>query len=1112
MGVNTRPGEALSPLRPDENPPASATDYARAQQVLVDLRTAAPSYKEPARQKRSLLRSKRKKEALADTDTWTFTLHEIGRGPAHVFEGQAWESVEVVRGLLAMGGGESAEQLWQRSLHPDKKGIERLFSKTPASSLNSDVPCPWLDKAVQCGRLSAVGLLCGSGMTQQCLDAALEKALRTKKYDIAKALVSHGSQFPPDEALYTAAASPAPSGPDSVFLRLWLSAHSPPNHQTALVVIRKAVQSSPWNAAMGAALSMLLANIGVSASEAYDLLLVAIKAERLEAIAAVSLATQSHRGQFQGQALEATKLAAKMVNDSARYKTLAFLFSAGSRADTPELRDRLRCDANGGRLGHVQLLIKAGVPPYKPDADTLRWAVKNVRRDVFDVLLGGHIPPDAATAAVATLPRTASEGDKMHFVSSLAKKGASTAPLGRLLLKAVQDSHHHLVNLLLRLGATSSYKEDRNQNSLCIAAQRGDVPLVEKLCLARPTSEIASEALDLAFESLKHRAVDDLLRALSLLLAQGAGGAAIDVIVLKALSHPNSEEILRTLLPVVIRSTTAGKAVNIVIRQPGTETLELICNSTTVKSGELATALDHALYANTRIYEDEKALILSRTAKRHGYQDVLDRLMFNPARDTHPKADQIVDMLLANGASINAGGGHVLATAAASADPVRLEELLRARPNTSSLEKALEIAIISRRDPIRLSVARLILGASNSHIGQTAALLRVVGERGPNTQDRLLLVSLLLDNDASVDFENGRTLARIVKRDNELLLRTVMQRVPPPHQTTMTAAFETALGRPREIRLPLARILLSYGVSVHTRSTHLISATKSRGTALLELMLAHGNIDWKHGAPAFHYAAEHHCIPELDLLIRHGGMQHLAVDALSALVGKASLDNPDNISVATSLLRAGIPLPARNAALVSVCRRSSVTEPLPSAFISLLIQHGAESTAEEGLLFGRAANRAERTLLELLTTKPFDLGIAIKSIIGSVHSLQTVVNSFDFCVERSNQLGGSPLHQNSLVRLAINRFPDSRPLIARLLDIGCQPGKDIAWALEESEASSDVILELLSRTRLGKQRPTICFQWFAETEFYPQMNSAELISPSCFEQCAGQHAVVNLRS
>ncbi|KAK4443392.1 hypothetical protein QBC34DRAFT_386361 [Podospora aff. communis PSN243] len=430
---------------------------------------------------------------------------------------------------------------------------------------------------------------------------------------------------------------------------------------------------------MTQALSLLLANVDVSAKEAYELLLTAIRVERLKAMAAISAAMNQQHRPFQGGGLRATKLAVRMKSHLNRYKTLAFLLSAGATADTPELRDQLLLDAKCGRLSHVQLLIKAGVPSHKAEANVLQWAVEILNSNILDVLLEGHIPPDAASRAVASVPMAASEADKIRFVSALAQKGASSETLGPLLLRAVQDAHPRLTDLLLQLGATSEYRLDDSQNALCAAAKRGDVALMEKLCRANPTALVPSEALPLAFDGLASPSrLNDLLRALEILIVQGACGTAIDDTVLKALGHPGREKILATLLPAGILSSTAGQAVDFVIRQSGTESLlMLICDNATVTGETIQRALEHVFYSNPEVYDEKKASVLSGTANRHGYRDALDQLLVNPARDTHPKANQIADLLLADGANINFGDSHVLVAAATSADPSRVAELLR---------------------------------------------------------------------------------------------------------------------------------------------------------------------------------------------------------------------------------------------------------------------------------------------------------------------------------------------------------------------------------------------------------------------------------------------------
>ncbi|KAK3359102.1 hypothetical protein B0T25DRAFT_564148 [Lasiosphaeria hispida] len=264
--------------------------------------------------------------------------------------------------------------------------------------------------------------------------------------------------------------------------------------------------------------------------------------------------------------------------------------------------------------------------------------------------------------------------------------------------------HQHLTDDLLQLGTTSSYRDSSGGNALLIAATCGDVPLLGKLCSASSSGLVASEAIPLVFDVLKQGNQGDLLEALSLLISHGATGAHVEQTVLKAVEYTAFRKIIRTLLPTGISLAALGPVTRAVIKRRGNwGILALLCRRTMVLKEVLETALEDVLYL--RQYEETKALILSGIALKHQYNDVLDRLLAPPARDNHPRGQEIADMLLAHGTSINAGHGRVLA-AAAAADQEKFAKLVKMGPNPEALESALEAAMDLRPASARTNVVR----------------------------------------------------------------------------------------------------------------------------------------------------------------------------------------------------------------------------------------------------------------------------------------------------------------------------------------------------------------------------------------------------------------------
>ncbi|KAH6886983.1 hypothetical protein B0T10DRAFT_607797 [Thelonectria olida] len=1266
-------GERLASLSsPTETPSFehSPSDQAEARQLLIQVRTTDPAYKDVYQKKRYIFHTKQKKQSLANPDHWHFTQNEIGRALHLYFEDnrQTWRPIGIARALLDMATDNSATSLWELAQDHRSKWAIAIESKQPSMG----VPCPWLDLAVERRQLPTVVMLCRAGMDQSCSNLALVKALRLKAYDIAEELLRFHAELPLNEELYLAAlASPIP---DLDFIRLWLSAPSKPIRQHAINAMSTAAGTRSPTDEMKTALSTLLANVEVSPEEAYHLLNCAISAQNIEAMAAISLAIGGSWTCIKGQgAISAVAAAVQIADHSLRYRVLNFLLSAGAKADTTILRKQLFVDGKRDDMNNVRLLIGFGVSPHQAgyDTDLLSWTVANARMDVFHVIMEAEIPPHVASPVVDKIPHDASETDKVSIVMGLGRKGASGLPLSRLLLRAVQSSSDDLTRALVGLKASADFIDDEGANSLYVAVVRGDAALARLLCTTNPKPSVVSAAVRLTFDALMNNSVDTMLEILSLLAEHGASGDPVECTLIKAITTPVCLDVLAILLPTGLSLTAGGRAVGQAIKLAGTEALDLICATANVTTQSLETSLMEVIYGTH--YSSEKARILARMAQRQGYNTTLDWVLVNPKRKNHPCGEEIIDMLLSHGASVDVGGGVLLVDALEQGNKEALTKLLRRNPSTSSLTTALGAICNSHTKDQGFEFTRLLLGASESDIGQSRTLLQLVQEAHPDPPD-LVLVTLLLEHNASVDhangevlhlaakglllelaevllttkpsiatverafrtalhsldsprerlqmmelllssgvrldsvsqalveeieskptnqdaavllltygasvndnsglalvhavraglyehvqllsscqeglqeavasrafqtardaelehqqrsaiyelllshpidqneldaallaacttqeheptaallvrngatveFRNGQALVSIVEGEKASLLRTVLLgNGRPPSNDTMRAAFEAALRLSNPTRLSICQILIQQGVDAETRSTHLIDAIKKQDPDLLALMLDPDHIMWNVDQDSLKYAVSHGLAREVELLVEYSVPDQMVSTAFEGLVRSKCFTTSNEIKIATKLLSVGLDIELRNNALHRAISLSS--SELPAPFIKLLLEHDADPATHDGICFGQAAEKDNLDVFQELTARPFDLNLALRSLIIHLHSEVDLAKWIDVCIKQHRNTGASATNDDTLLRFLIERFPDGKTALARLLDQSYDPGLVFAgdeetgtseeitlviWALsKKGGATDDVIIELLSRGSLAK--------------------------------------------
>ncbi|KAK1831411.1 hypothetical protein QBC39DRAFT_407805 [Podospora conica] len=980
-------GRRFSPLQPDHASPPQIKDYFGARELLDHLRTIDPSYKPPKEQKRGFLTSKKKKDDLGDPSSWSFPNPELGRAVTFALRNNLPGADGIVAALLAMGAkqGATAELLWTSEQQQGQKTLPSLLKlirlQKPAST--TEEPCPWLQIAAELGSLALVHVLWRAGLSQKCLDNALAKAIHIgNNHRVEKELVALGANFPADPKFLATFMSSASSERALQATKLFLSTQIPPQHSTAIAAMKRAAKTIPTDNNLQETLSILLANVILAPLESYEVLLAAIDGQNLGAVATISHAIRHHWGHIaEAGGSEATRLAAQVDDLEIRFRLLNFLRLVGATPDTPELRERFLQDAKSGHLDHLNLLLLFGVSPATPtansDAGTLGWTVQSLNMVVFDLILATELTPQEASAALHHLPEHAPHDTKMKIIRSLAERGASPEELSHQLLVAVRNSERYLIEMLLGLGAAPVYRDRGGASALSIAAGLGNVPLVNSLCLNGAPPGILSEAMPHAVAGLCDRQ-NDLISVLRLLVSKGANGPcpSVDGTVLEVLDNPGpaTDEILKVLLPLGLGPVAAGGAAKTFARPAWTaNTLGLLCRFSTIPETALGSALQIVLGHES--INMEKARLLSGFVKAAGWRHIFDHLLVYFHGDEHSNGHQIVDFLLASGASIDAGEGCVLAAEASRGNLARLGEMMIRKPSQVTLGKTLK-ECLSLPPSTRANIIRLILGATTSDIGQGAVALRAVQD------EDLALLRIVMDL--------GHKYARF------------------PYKEALWDAIDH---------------LRDQAVSVFIH-------------------------------------------PQMN--------KELATSALEHLMSGRSLEDPRAVRIAASLLKA-VDSSAKDVALRKAFSAVTVSGAFPAGMIQLLVNQGGNACLQAGLLFRMASQKGDIAALRALAIPPFPLDSVVRAVIESADkgSARYVGEALKVCLAQATT---DRLEDNSLLKLALEKYPTSEEIVTVLLNNGCTASTDcgfldndgfvmlpFTWALN-NQVSDKVIVKLLSAT------------------------------------------------
>ncbi len=156
---------------------ASVIDRSHAHDMLVQIRTGHPRYKDPAAGFRGLLKSKEAKQKASDDQTWDFNEEELSRG-LH----QALDSgrVGVAEILLEKG----ADVNFRKEVTKHK--LQELRKKDVKS-----VPTNHIESAASTGNIDMVRLLASRGASSTNQTKALEMAVKRNLPGVVEALLPY---------------------------------------------------------------------------------------------------------------------------------------------------------------------------------------------------------------------------------------------------------------------------------------------------------------------------------------------------------------------------------------------------------------------------------------------------------------------------------------------------------------------------------------------------------------------------------------------------------------------------------------------------------------------------------------------------------------------------------------------------------------------------------------------------------------------------------------------------------------------------------------------------------------------------------------------------------
>ncbi|KAF2115621.1 ankyrin repeat-containing domain protein [Lophiotrema nucula] len=764
LDAGIQPVPVRQPCLPPPSQPAiiaSEEDHALARTLLVEQRRSDPDFKDPSKQLKRIFKSSKEKEKLQDTNTWEFSQDEIDRALSAVID-KPTTSPGLVQAFLALGAKVNYVET------PDEKKAKGSKKPNASARRRSTV----LQRAATQRRADSVSLLASSGADQTTLDEGLKAALATKDHSSIQELLRHGA----NPGAYPNALADAVRSGDQNLVRLLLRA--PKALQTEIIssCLPAAVQQK--SESIISLLTSFGANPNFNEASALKMAITFREYRLAVVLVAGPLALTEQSLQH---ALDA---ALKVPTAQQLYQFLQLLFGCGLSPTSPGLSGLLIAATKRNDTPLAQLLVEYGVSTNVNEAECLRNAISNSNWVLADTILDTSVTPAHASVALTVMPANAPRPERLRLIASLLQKGATGPPLGRWLLRAVEEGDTPLMDLLVNAGAPLG---SGNSTAIQAAVVRKDTSSLRKLLNGRPPPQALAQAFPLLRHGYSPR---ERLETVRLLLTHGAHGPEVNQALIDAVADTSASRDMALIEELVQRADVNfdfGKALQLAVIQANLRVIRLL------------------LHFKPSLQTTLSALPLA----------------FGPDRKRHTSTMQIVESLLANGIE-RASALQTLQIAIADG-PENLDVIQRLLTTDRGLlphafQTTIKLSNEQKKAPIMACLLKMGIDQPTLDEALVTETQHVVHGNGTS------ILRLLVQHGASVNFQDGKSLSMAATLRDAKLIDILLSGKERPSRATATHAFRTLFhGSENEPvsgnskgALYIAKQLLAIGVDQHT--------------------------------------------------------------------------------------------------------------------------------------------------------------------------------------------------------------------------------------------------------------------------------------------------------
>ena len=897
---------------------ASVIDRSHAHDILVRSRTGHPKYKDPSAGLGGLLKSKKYKQKASDDQNWVFNKEALESG-----------HVGVAEVLIDLGADVNFRTaVAKRKLHRnDVRSVPTNHIKIAASTSNIDM----------------VRLLASHGASSTNQAEALDTAVKQNLPGVEETLLKYDAD------------------PNSIGGTIFQSAITTQKPAIVKLLLRapKGVSQSLLNACLPTAVEQgqveivsLLVLYGADVNDDHALALrKAVQSQRGDLLLATMKGNPS--SQSVSLAFEDAFLPNSPIGIEDKYLLLDILLCGGANGN-PVAEVLIRV-VRAGHCGIARMLIAHGASLDFKRAAALKQAViaQNVR--MLNTLSLGRISSACATDVFTEIPQPFVERQTKNLMSPLISKGAKGIPLDKALVSAVQQKLEDVTVLLLDHKASADYNDAQ---ALQIAATAGDIDTVILiLSKGKPQPQSMRYVLPLIPPGPPRLRYDMTKSIIDAASPAGIPTPLLDVALMEAVDTQSLQIDLDLVNLVIVAGADVnclgGKSFQTAAKRGSIELLELL-----VRSAPQPSSLSSAVPVAMRLADSALRMRFMVTLLDHGAHGPAVAQTLTEAIGEKPLDEDLV-LYLVKKANVDHHQGQALCNAVKCANKKIVASVIDlGHPNHQSRLAALSIVLEPATED-RLAKLDLLLRAGIDQEGLDKALVQEISNE---SNSEIKVIEMLLNREASCNYDRGKSLELAVRSRNNQVLRCLVSSKcdSPILAKLLPLAMHNVDPNTRHACMALLLSGGAKGDQVSRALVHEICSSQECNPQLVKLLIDHGaRVDYSEGQAIKNAVSKPMMNEVLKLLFEGQGASTVLVLLIPLAMNHAQ---ETRLQILQMLLEKGARGAQVHVALIEAVKQGPHAQPT----IDMLLQYNASVDYQNGEVIKIAAAAGHSSILDCL--------------------------------------------------------------------------------------------------------------------------------------------------